>query len=87
MKRNPIKINNNKKKIKGNCVNSDVLISLTCIDTDKRALGDVVKATDAPALVLGLEELQTHLQAVLHQPIGAHLGVAAAALITLVDPA
>lgn len=61
--------------------------SLTGIDADKGALGDVVQATDAPAFVLGFEELQADLQAVLHQPVGAHLGAAVAPLVALVDPA
>lgn len=61
--------------------------SLTGIDADKGALGDVVQATDAPAFVLGLEELQADLQAVLHQPVGAHLGAAVAPLVALVDAA
>lgn len=61
--------------------------SLTGIDADEGALGDVVQAADAPALVLGLEELQADLQAVLHQPVGALLGAAVAPLVALVDPA
>lgn len=58
----------------------------TCIDTDKRAFSDIVEAADAPALVLGLKELQTHLKAVLHQAVSAHLRVTAALLVTLVYP-
>ena len=59
---------------------------LTSIDADKRALGHVVQTADAPAFVLGLEELEAHLQAMLHQPVGAHLTTAFAPLVTLVDP-
>lgn len=59
---------------------------LTSIDADKRAFGDVIQAADAPAFVLGFKELQAHLQAVLHQPVGAHLRAAFTSLVTLVDP-
>ncbi len=59
---------------------------LTSIDADKRAFGHIVQTANAPAFVLGLEELETHLQAVLHQPVCAHLRTAFAAFITLVDP-
>lgn len=62
------------------------VLFLTSIDADKRAFSHVVQTADAPAFVLGLEELETHLQAVLHQPVGAHLSAAFAALITLIDP-
>lgn len=58
----------------------------TCIDADKRAFGHVIEAADAPALVLGLKELQAHLEAVLHQAVRAHLRITAALLVTLVDP-
>lgn len=60
--------------------------SLTSVDADKRAFGYVIQAADAPAFVLGFKELQAHLQAVLHQPVGAHLGAAFTPLVTLVDP-
>lgn len=59
---------------------------LTCINADKGASGHVVQAADAPTLVLCFEELETHLQAVLHQPIGAHLRAALTPLVALVDP-
>lgn len=59
---------------------------LTSIDADKRALGHVIQTADAPAFVLGLEELETNLQAVLHKPVGAHVRAAFAPLITFVDP-
>lgn len=60
--------------------------SLTGVDADKRAFGYVVQTADAPAFVLGFKELQAHLQAVLHQSVGAHLGAAFTPLVTLVDP-
>lgn len=59
---------------------------LTSIDANKRALSHVIQTADAPAFVLGFEELETHLKAVLHQSVGAHLRAAFAPLITLVDP-
>lgn len=59
---------------------------LTSVDADKRAFGDVIQTADAPAFVLGFKELQTHLQAMLHQSVGAHLGAAFTSLVTLVDP-
>lgn len=59
---------------------------VTCIDTNKWALGDVIKATNAPALILGLKELQSDLQTVLNQAVSAHLWITAAALITFIDP-
>ena len=59
---------------------------LTSIDADKRAFGHVIQTADAPAFVLGLKELETHLQTMLHQPVGAHLSTAFTPLITLVDP-
>lgn len=59
---------------------------LTSIDADKGAFSYVIQAADAPAFVLGFEELQAHLQAVLHQPVGAHLRAAFTSLVTLVDP-
>lgn len=58
----------------------------TSIDADKRAFGHVIKTADAPALVLSLEELQAHLEAVLHQAVVAHLRITAAPLVTLVYP-
>lgn len=59
----------------------------TCVDADEGALGDVIEAADAPALVLRLEELQPDLQPVLHQPVGAHVDVALAPLVALVNAA
>lgn len=67
------------------CFPSHLFPFLTSIDADKRALGYVIQTADAPAFVLGLEELETHLQAMLHQPVGAHLSTAFAPLVTLVD--
>lgn len=69
-----------------NAMTLSVCPSRTSVDADKRALGYVVQAADAPAFVLGFKELQAHLQAVLHQPVGAHLGAAFTPLVTLVDP-
>lgn len=59
---------------------------LTSVDADKRALGYIIQTADTPAFVLGLEKLEAHLQAVLHQSIGAHLRTAFTPLVTLVDP-
>lgn len=59
---------------------------LTSVDADKRAFGYVIQAADAPAFVLGFKELQAHLQAMLHQPVGAHLRAAFTSLVALVDP-
>lgn len=58
---------------------------LTCIYADKGAFGHVIQAADAPAFVLCFEELETHLQAVLHQSVGAHLRAAFTLLVALVD--
>jgi len=68
------------------CIFCKSLPFLTSIDADKRALGHVVQTADAPAFVLGLEELEAHLQAMLHQPVGAQLTAAFAPLVTLVHP-
>lgn len=59
---------------------------LTSINADKGAFGHVVQAANAPAFVLCFEELETHLQAVLHQSISAHLRAALTSLVALVDP-
>lgn len=59
---------------------------LTSIDANKGALGHIVHAADAPAFVQGLEELQTYLQAMLHQAVGAHLRATFAPLVALIDP-
>lgn len=59
---------------------------LTCINADKGSFGHVVQAANAPAFVLCFKELETHLQAVLHQPVGAHLRAALTPLVALVDP-
>lgn len=59
---------------------------LTCIYADKGAFGHVVQAANSPSFVLGFEELETHLQAVLHQSVGAHLRAALTPLVALVDP-
>lgn len=59
---------------------------LTSINADKRALSDIIQTPDAPAFVLSLKELKAYLQAVLHQPVGAHLSTTFAPFITLVDP-
>lgn len=59
---------------------------LTSIDADKRAFCYVIQTANAPAFVLGFKELQTHLQPMLHQSVGAHLGAAFTSLVTLVDP-
>lgn len=61
------------------------LSSPTCINTDKGAFGNVIQATDTPALVLGLEELQTNLQAMLYQSVCAHVRVTFAAFVTLIN--
>lgn len=58
---------------------------VTCIDTNKGALGNVIKATNAPALILGLKELQSDLQPVLNQTVGTHLRITATPLITFID--
>ncbi len=53
------------------------------VRADKRALRHVVQTTHAPALAIrGLEELKSHSNAVLHDPIGAAT-VAFAARIAL----
>lgn len=70
----------------GKIVSLSQFLLLTSIDADKRALGHVIQTADAPAFVLGFEELETNLQAVLHQSVGAHLRTAFTPLITLVDP-
>lgn len=62
------------------------VVFLTSINADKRAFSDIIQAADAPAFVLGLKELKADLQAVLHQPVGAHLSTTFAPFITLVDP-
>lgn len=69
-----------------NVMTLSVCPSLTSVDADKRAFGYVIQTADAPAFVLGFKELQAHLQAVLHQSVGAHLGAAFTPLVTLVDP-
>ena len=61
------------------------LSSPTCINTDKGAFGNVIQATDTPALVLGLEELHTNLQAMLYQSVCAHVRVTFAAFVTLIN--
>ena len=58
----------------------------TCVDTDEGPLGHVVQTADAPAFVLGLKELQPHLQTVLHQTVSTHLTAALTTLITLINP-
>lgn len=58
---------------------------LTSVDADKRTLGDIVQTANAPAFILGLEKLETHLQAVLNEAVCAHLSTAFAAFVTFVD--
>lgn len=66
--------------------NNFYIPSPTCINTDKRAFGNVIQAANTPALVLCLEQLQANLQSVLHQPICAHVWVTFAAFVTLIHP-
>lgn len=80
-----------RKEREGELVSSEGGVSalgliLTSINADKGAFSHIIQTPDPPAFVLGLEKLKTDLQAVLHQPVGAHLSATFAPFITLIDP-
>lgn len=60
------------------------VVRLTAVGTDKGSLGEVIVAADAPALALGHEDLEPHLDAALRHAVRACAGVTTTLPVALV---